>query len=459
MKIATYSKELYLIDNGFLFNLPREDVVKLLIEEADSLGTISHKLTSNLEVDAIKDKILNYEVEYFEYFDNQLIPKSYSFIEIFKKYVNHALDLSGIQEVNFETNSMMELYINGYGRPRIEVQTQAYKIAKELEYIVDSRYDIINYILLGSTICIMLSVSFLVILPLYKFQILRRDTWGHIYNVSINTLITGLHMSKDRLSTVHGIEIGQSEIHHYSRRECKYRVDKKQVGLYLIVGLLIFGIAMYIFSVYWILAPERSQMLKDTIMTTLYFKLKQTSTCYNLFVLREKADLIQDFQDNMKGGISLEDALYELAYIHRKGQEYDDVSDDIWNIQYDSFQSYSKGYHSYTLYLLERLLNADSLLKLGQNYFKIKALELESEITGYLSATGDIIKIYNKAYEDLRVMYFQVFLSISLMVFIGSALILIIIFRPLSNSFKNQIDKEIEILNYLPIYDKIIESE
>ncbi len=455
MKISIYGKELYLIDNGVDLKSSRPEVVELLLQEAKRLNSISHKLTNNLIIEEIKERLFHNTLEYYEYKDRIFMPIPYTLMNVLNEYVIHAVELAGVETISFETPSFLELFVNGYGRPRFEINKIAYEIATDLEEIVDSRYQTIYYVLLGSIIAILFSVAFLKILPLYKFQQLRKDTWEHIFSIPMSTLILGLQQSRDRLFTVHGVEMNSSDVNANIQRKCSYKVDRKQIRLYMIVVLLVTGVGMYIFSVYWKLAPDRSQLLKDTINTNLYLKLKQSATWFNLFVIREKADMVQDSQDYIKGDLSLEAAIKELNDIHYKSLEYDDVTDQIWDIYYNSYNSYQYGYHSYTNYLTGKIHEIGLLISEGSKYLNIGGQELESEIKNYITATRDMTQIYSKEFESLRKKYFNDFLGISIVVSIGTAMVLLFIFKPLANNFKQQIEREIEILKYLPIYENI----
>lgn len=451
IRLSSLAKELYLNDQGIYFNRTREIVKNRLIEES---SYVTSKLTDLMKYEnsqEVNDFLDQFHVAYWEYELNDFSSRFMNVLDFTRKISNKAKSLSGSLNVTADNKDLLEVYRNGNGKIQKVWNTTTFELIDFVEKSIEDKFYVVYYICYASVAVMAFSIVILVVIPLYKLHMYRARLWKNLFNIPRSTLINGLNKVKSRLTEVHDEEPVGSE--DTANPQVEYKVHIKQKVIYGMVFLLVVGITIYLIFTNYSLLPDVIDLLDRNILAIAWSKVKNVLSYKIMFLLKENAFGTGIGLSNIAGYDSFTETqkiLEDLKYANSECIHSSELSEEIWNYHFDSFEGFKYGYHTYTIELITRISNNNQLLSQKYNYFDIGSIKLESDIRKSLLNTQDLLDLTIQKYDQMRLDNFNYFLTCTILMMLGMVLYVFLGIFSMINNLRDLLLKESTVMIILP---------
>lgn len=451
--LASSSKELYLYDIGIGMNNSREDILNIIKIEAESLLENFRDIYDSYGDHKYSEKIYKGLIIYWIYREGILENELITLLEFTKRISSFAQNLAGSTNSTSNLQDVIELYSNGNSQVFRSLNSTMFDAIDSTSNYISFKFSILNWLTLISVGVMIIAIILLVIFPLYKIHILRKELWNLIFSIPNSILHSGYIKVRDRLHELHGEEIAEPIILRKNRNN-KYSSSRLQIHLYIYLGILVSSIITYLMIINFIEIPRIVSILKENTHMIAWIELKNIYAYNMIYMLREQAYPMKLYISNTYSYSSHEELaglLQDSHFASSKVQETDNLSDSIFEALYETSPDYKYGYHSFELDLFRQVEHTSQMLKHQQvSYSLLNGPQLEQDIYKYFNSTSSIkdrvINEFNQQMEGMINLYLTfTVIALGLM-----GLFVIFAIFPVIYLLRKQISYEIKVLVLLP---------
>lgn len=453
--IASLAKELYLYDKGVVLNNSREGIVNMLIGETDNFIDDLKAIYDSIGENQFSERIYNSKVIYWHYNEGLLYSEHINLADYTKQISYSAANLASSLNATDELKDLIELYRNGNGQVMRMLNTTMFDLIESTGDYFEYRFSILNWVTLASVLLMLIAIALLILYPLYKIHNLRKEVWKHIFNIPKTILQSGYSKIRDRLTQIH-CEESTDPIILRNNIQKKYSSHKLQFILYSLLITIFLSIITYLMIINFLDIPRIVILLKESLVSTLWIKVKSIYSYNMIYLMREQAYPMHLFTKNTfhySADIELHKTISNSYYAHKRCKEVDTLSLRIFESLYEKSDDYSYGYSAFSLDLFNRVAVANKLLQEKRNYLEIGGVELEQDILRYIEITDNFKNTVTDEFnEQMEGMFYQYITYTSMTLGLMAIFVVFAIF-PVIAMLRRQIGYESTVLVLLPKED------
>jgi hypothetical protein len=465
--LAYRSKQLYLLNQGHDFDFSEAEI---RADMAVSLEFMENSLTKFRQdlIDAVvysdrdDDRLLFLQWQVDHFLEERMnLHTVLSRLEVASREVL----TSSLEDVTSRHSGFMTLHRNAPKEVVGYFNQTIIRYVDKSQDRVDGIISLVMIMVILSGAVFLLCVGGLILPVLFFINTQRKQLWMLLYSLPLSIVRLGKNRALERLMLVHSEfeEDRESSARAY-KRKFEYKTHKLQWLIYLVLGVLLGGLAGYLYAVAHLVQTQVNTLLSDKADYYYWSDLSKVMAQSTLFWQREIAfpgpqfDEFNAVADPYLEYTTASDEMMAAELRLKKDfgevstQHFDFVNRDACTSsnEADCVSFIRKGLHSaiYGILFLERWFVAR--LRHGEGYFEAGGAVVEYKVQTIISYISNGADIFENETEKLLTMNNDWIYSTTWVVTMMVFVYYFICVRPLINVLNEVIRKEVEVPLVLP---------
>lgn len=457
--LTLLTTELFLIDRGYYFNRPREDIQSMISSLGENYNNILRELNDISDSDDLSDYLRTPNQTFWQYQEEKFVNREISLLNTLKEISIRCDSLSQVAYLNTTNTDFLEIYRNGADNWYHMMEDSISLFITLSNLNAENHFDIVAWLSITLGLVTVILLISLVGVPIYMILKIRKSIWTTIFSVHRNLLISGETRARERLIFLHNEELEVYNRKPNLPKKSEYRIHLSFSVLVMAIIVFLIGVTGFLYYYNDIYLVNKIKLIYDTSyyydLTVLHKALFFRST----FLLRQiqfQPLVMKEFPLTQDPYQLLDDNLDIIKKVHTDIMGVTEISTDIYDNFFNSIgDSYFRyGMHPLTIELIQSFRDSAKLLRNNSDYFETGNLMLEDTTFEYCNKMFDVlvgnIEKGTNAIKESKYIYT---ILTTVVYMIGLIAYTTVIEFSVVSYIRNMILTELYILTLLPIDD------